>query len=668
MPARAEWIRRGLHLAVLWSFGVAKPLFDVIADDPTFLVARRDTAVDVLLFAVALVLIPPALLLALEVPAERLRFGRGLHLILIGALATIIAIQAVKGAFDSPAVLVIAVAVAVGGAFAALYGRQQFVRSILTVLSPAPLLFLFIFLVLSPVSELVFPADQAKASAERVSSRAPVVMVLFDELPLASLLDARGRIDASRYPNFARLARTSTWYRRATAVAGHTSTAAPAILAGNSSPGSDPPIASSYPHNLFTLLGGSYRMHVRETVTQLCPESLCGAPDRNPFGERIKSLYADLGVVEGRRVLPGALADDLPDVSNGYMDFLGQNSIFDDLLAYKRWVHGINAAPRTLHFFHLELPHAHWRFLPDGRSYPLLLSNPELEQGDLGKLVDQPDVVDHLWQRHLLQLGDADRLLGELIGRLKRIGIWNRALVVAMPDHGTSFEPGEPRREPTNGNLAGIAPIPVFVKAPGQRRGRVVKARFCSSDVLHLIAKTLGADPLPPRPECPANQVRVLGSSSYPGGTTTPARLQRDLDRLLARQQRLFGAGDGWRGVWSFADDRGLIGRRVDELARVTPPAPTATIDPSDRAAAAPGARIVRSLVIAHPSGGLQLGDRVAIAAGGRVAAVGITYELHGELGIAAMIPPSTRGPLRLFQILPGRPAALREIPLEGGS
>ncbi|MBA3885639.1 MAG: hypothetical protein H0X67_07890 [Acidobacteria bacterium] len=37
-----------------------------------------------------------------------------------------------------------------------------------------------------------------------------------DELPLVSLLDAHAPIDASNYPNFARLGRQAHWFRNAT--------------------------------------------------------------------------------------------------------------------------------------------------------------------------------------------------------------------------------------------------------------------------------------------------------------------------------------------------------------------------------------------------------------------------------------------------------------------
>ena len=54
---------------------------------------------------------------------------------------------------------------------------------------------------------------------------APVVMLVFDEFPAISLLDARGRIGAERYPNFAAFTRTGTWFPYATASVDETGSA-----------------------------------------------------------------------------------------------------------------------------------------------------------------------------------------------------------------------------------------------------------------------------------------------------------------------------------------------------------------------------------------------------------------------------------------------------------
>ena len=100
-----------------------------------------------------------------------------------------------------------------------------------------------------------------------------------------SLLDHPGRIDKRLYPNLARLAEDSTWYRNATAVTGLTGWAVPSMLTGRYPAEDLLPIASQYPDNLFRLLGDSYgyRMRVFEGMSQLCPPATC--PDAKRTGD-----------------------------------------------------------------------------------------------------------------------------------------------------------------------------------------------------------------------------------------------------------------------------------------------------------------------------------------------------------------------------------------------
>src|ERR671936_3185977 len=56
----------GLHLLALCSFAVAQPLFDLLGKNPEFFVAHDSTRGDIVLFALALALGIPLLLLAVE--------------------------------------------------------------------------------------------------------------------------------------------------------------------------------------------------------------------------------------------------------------------------------------------------------------------------------------------------------------------------------------------------------------------------------------------------------------------------------------------------------------------------------------------------------------------------------------------------------------------------
>ena len=173
-----------LNLAVLWTFAVAQPLFDLLKDNPEFFAARGSSGFDIISFSVLLVVLPPAVLLAVELLAGLAgrSVGRGVHIVFLGALVALIAAQALKKSFDASDTVLIVLSVAIGAALAALWARTEPVRAFLNVLSPAPLVFLALFLFSSQISELAFP-DEAKARSIGGVTDAPIVVVLLDELP-----------------------------------------------------------------------------------------------------------------------------------------------------------------------------------------------------------------------------------------------------------------------------------------------------------------------------------------------------------------------------------------------------------------------------------------------------------------------------------------------------
>ena len=124
------------------------------------------------------------------------------------------------------------------------------------------------------VSTAPLAVDDVRAAGVNVPSETPVVLVVFDEFALSSLMSVNGSIDAVRYPGFGRLAHDATWYSRATTVYEHTTQAVPAILSGDLPRNGAFPTLNDFPHNLFTLLGGAYSFEVREPVTRLSPRAV----------------------------------------------------------------------------------------------------------------------------------------------------------------------------------------------------------------------------------------------------------------------------------------------------------------------------------------------------------------------------------------------------------
>ena len=153
-----------LNLAVLWTFAVAQPLFDLLKDNPEFFAARGSSGFDIISFSLLLVALPPALLLAIELLAglAGTTARRAVHVVLLGGLVTLIAAQALKKAIERSDPFLIVLSIAIGAGFALLWMRADPVRSFLNVLSPVPIVFLALFLFSGSISELAFPED-AKA-------------------------------------------------------------------------------------------------------------------------------------------------------------------------------------------------------------------------------------------------------------------------------------------------------------------------------------------------------------------------------------------------------------------------------------------------------------------------------------------------------------------------
>src|SRR5581483_1666753 len=297
------------------------------------------------------------------------------------------------------------------------------------------------------------------------------------------------------------------------------------------------------------------------------------------------------------------------------------------------------SARPALDAIHLLMPHYPWRYLPSGKQYGSSLGIDGLD-GDTWST--DPWLVEQGWQRHLFQAGFADRLLGELVAKLKRQGSWDRSLVVVVADHGASFVPGGRRRSITRANLPDIAGIPLFVKYPGERRGRVDRRNAQSVDVVPTIADVLGFR-LPYRADgrslLAARSHREVAVRGRQGELVSgsPTAVERGERRTLARLVRLFGAG-GWERVYGIGPHRELLGRTVASLPAGRVRAAAALDGRSLFAAVDPGS-LLSPRPLAGPVSGARRPLDLAIAVDGRIAAVTRTFAVDGETHFAAFVP-----------------------------
>jgi hypothetical protein len=671
-----------LHLAALSSFALAQPLFDLLSRNAEFFAVRGSGRWDIVLFGLGVVVVPPLVLVALEAVAglAHRQAATAVHLFLVAALAAVVCLGAVDtwGAADGA---LLAGAGVAGLGVAALYARARPARMLLSVLGAAPLVFLALFLLVSPTSRLVLAAAPEPRLA-RVAADAPVVVLVLDELPTVSLLDGAGDIDPVRYPSFARLAADATWYRNATTVHEWTTDAVPALLTGKWPDGDALPLYLDHPDSLFTLFGGRYRMRVFESQTHLCPPELCDE-NREPLAERVGSLVSDLSVVYGHLVLPEGLGSRLPSISGAWRNFGGADEPSVRLqegparpggrpAAYEArdaeardFVAAIEADTRpTLYFLHILLPHHPWEYLPNGKLYASNLANqPGLEDE---RWTGDPELAIQAQQRHLLQVGFTDRVLGRVLDRLERQGLYDDALVVVVADHGVSFRPHSERRRVHPGNVEEIAFVPLLVKAPGQRAGRVVDAHVRTIDVLPTMAEVLGLE-VPWRTDgrsaldASVTERRELAVFTFSGD-----RVVGDVEELVARrdgtlrrQLRLFGEGNEPPGLYAAGPRPDLLGRTVEALP-VTD-AGDATVELLDEPVYDPDSPFV-PVRVAGRLAGAQPGSDVAVAVNGTIAATTVTFRLGDDLLFSALAPEKSFHPgandVRVF-LTPGGPRLL---------
>ncbi|HEX6425522.1 MAG TPA: sulfatase-like hydrolase/transferase [Acidimicrobiales bacterium] len=634
-----------LEVAGLGAFAFSRSILDTFGRSPETFVARGADTATIVAFGLVVALVP-ALTLALVGLAGR-PFGptvrRCLHLGLVavvGGLAVWQIGQTVTGYPPESEKLVIAGTVG-ALAFGALRWWWPPTRTFLRFVGAASVVFLVQFLFLSPTSSLVFgdgPQFDDEAAAEVAADLGddppPVVLVLFDALPTASLLDGTGQVDAEAFPNFGRLAATADWYRNHTSIAAFTGQSVPAILTGRFRPPGDAGgLSADDDKNIFTLLGGAYEMHGREAITRMCPDDLCpraSSPGLPPLLGDAVATWTGGQTDQEEFDLPGALGEDRYDKA-------------------ERWIaeQDLSGPRPQMIVHHIVLPHGDWYLTPDGEPYEPAEDLPVGSYGlgwtESGRAVGR--------QRHLVQLQAADALLGQTFASLDEAGLFDDALIVVTADHGEAFRAGELMRGLSAENAADVMWTPLFVKAPGQDEPSVEDANVMGVDVVPTIADVLGVD-LP---------WDVDGIPAADAGSRDDTKLFQanrnnqieprgdgpliELDDTAATFADVLAADslewDGPDAVWRRTPHGELFGRQVDDLRRGDPADVTISVDRLDEIAAARAGE--RPLIEVVGDADLPEGAVVAYAVDGTLGAVttvepSLGYGHHGL--VHALLPP----------------------------
>lgn len=695
------------QLLGLTGLAIAQPLLDLFGRNPTYFVAAGLSGGGIVALAVLVTFGLPFVLFGAELVVYRLwpRAGQPLHLALMGVLGAALGAGIARHLAPQSDVVSIGLAVLVAAGVVVGLRRAPAVALGLRYLALAPLVVLGAFLFTSESSTLVFGGEAEAAGGVEVGNPAPIVMLQLDELPVASLLRRDGSINAAMFPNFARLAEGSTWYRHATSVSSGTNRSVPSIASGIM-PESEVPTSASYPDNLFTLLGASYDLDVHESVTRLCPSSLCGRAAPAGGNGQVADAVADSALVLGHVVLPPFLRSSLARVDQSWGDFFGREDVRSaaptdvssvgtapttapaDALADEndadpqaqgalvdRWIGRFSDRDEsTLSYIHALLPHSPWLMTREG--VPLTEPGPLPGSDQDGRWSTDPVLVREGLRLHLLQLQYTDTLVGHMIDRLEALGTWDDALVVVVADHGEAFTPGEAGRNPVAGTVGEIFNVPLFIKYPGQDGGVVSDDNALTIDVLPTIVDALDIetdwsfdgqsllDPGAHRTDKPVASNEPVAPSGF---DATLAAVARNHDWLPGL--------DDAAGLAAVAPYTDLVGRPVDEIeVRGDVPNGWQTFEPVEAYTAGSGTiplvqvGTLFDVTGPPPEAGL-------FVVNGRVAGVALAFSCEGtQCGFRGLIDEAALAPsgnrMELLLAVDGAPESFVRatyVPMENG-
>jgi hypothetical protein len=341
-----------------------------------------------------------------------------------------------------------------------------------------------------------------------------------------------------------------------------------------------------------------------------------------------------------------------------------------------RWIGALRRRPQpTFYFHHALLPHEPWLYLPSGHQARPAGNDPIPginRPGGFGL----PGLTDHNHLRHLLQVGFVDHELGLIMRHMRQTKVFDDALLFVLADHGYSFDLNVPgRRQVRDDNIEEIAPVPFFVKLPGQTEGKVDDSLVRNFDVVPTIADVLDTDVY----------WRHAGESAFSEAAEERDEVaiqRRDFSRVVRigrddfeaareevrrRRAAKFGTGaqsqeefgDPWASAYRIGPHQELLGRRVrpGRLER----------SPTVRAQLA-NARLLHNVSRSHAILPTRLAGRlrggrvgelrdVAAAVNGRIAAVGRSFRLNGRPTefFSLMVPESAlragRNSVRLLEV-----------------
>jgi hypothetical protein len=296
-------VDRIIHFWALWSLAICQPIYLFMRRSPEFLVLHRFTWNELIITIFGLtLLIPLVIVIILELLDKFFtNLVQQIYYIAMLIFSFIAFTQSLRATSLGEWKYILVITLIFAYIFIRLYQRLEIIRSLCTLLIAGAFVAPILLLKESQVRHVFENNDlaQRKVSHEDLKPKIPIFVIIWDELPLPSLLTTDKKINDKMFPNFSKLANDSVWFRHASSVAAATYQAVPAILSSQYPNIDQPrlPIYTDYPQNLFTELANYYHINAWEQFTHLCPDAIC-SDDNTEISTSERFLYLLQGVLE----------------------------------------------------------------------------------------------------------------------------------------------------------------------------------------------------------------------------------------------------------------------------------------------------------------------------------------------------------------------------------
>ncbi len=401
---------------------------------------------------------------------------------------------------------------------ALLVAERRVHRAAVTVallLSPLGLILLGQLLLVPPVD--VRPLVATAVADPAPASRPPIVLVIFDDW--SWFRSSRDGEFLESFPNLRALSATSFHFTGGRSPGPHTIESIPELIAE-----SRPATLADLPEHSWWVKDGpdaggapEPRLFTEASKAGYTPRLLgFYLPYRELVGEAVPEVMSEPHVPKGETLAEKAafaVTRSLQAMGDPALRWIGRR--FDER-AYNRHWYVMNRrirarvleslgtiAPGDFLLAHFGLPHAPFVFSAEGAYQP-------------DSVVERMESSLPKYHEHIRYV---DRLVGEMVARLRVRGMYDEAMLIVTSDHNWVSEPVEALREQRT-------VVPLVIKWPGQREGAVIATRTCLVGLQVLLERVeRGTVPGVPsagemeamaRETCIAKEVQPADSSTSP--------------------------------------------------------------------------------------------------------------------------------------------------------